>query len=82
MLTREDRTSVENIRRARTIKIVVNEGSDDEYAVKITRYNTATAKLIHYIALAFQDFFNNARRYILDERPSWPAQERRWNHGN
>lgn len=82
MLTREDRISVENIRRARTIKIVVNEGSDDEYAVKITRYNAATARLIHYIAIAFQDFFNNARRYILDERPTRPAQERRWNHGN
>lgn len=61
MLNPEDRKKVETVRNARSISIVVNGGFYDRCTVNMTNGKAeAKNKLIHDIAIALQDYFNNA----------------------
>ena len=57
-----DRNLIEDIKRARTIRIVINEGTDDEKFFKSKPWHN-NKKLAHDVAIAVQDYL------VKNERP-------------
>ena len=62
MLDVAHRYYVERVRGAQTVSIIVNEGKEDELRIRTQLAKGRVKKLTHDIALAFQDYFNNAIR--------------------
>ena len=62
MLDLASRYYVERVRGAQTVSIIVNEGKEDELRIRTQPDTGGIKKLTHDIALAFQDYFNIARK--------------------
>jgi len=58
MLSNADRILVERIRRAKSIKIVINEDSDDQTTLAARPRIKDIRKLAHEVAIAWQDYLN------------------------
>lgn len=58
MLSKTDRTLVERIRQARTIKIIVNENYDDEVTIEAKHQVKGISRLAHETAIAWQNYLN------------------------
>ena len=62
MLDTIDRKFIEMVKRARSIRIVVNYGCDDELTLRFNEQKDDIHKLTHDVALAVQDFVNKVRK--------------------
>lgn len=64
MLDQVQRAAVENIKRARRIKITIDEGTDHEQGF----YLNSTPRLSHDIAISLQTHFNEQNNWKSNER--------------
>jgi len=61
MLDKIERNIIESIRRGRSIKVIVDEGSKSQLTIDSRNCKGDVVRLAHEVAIAFQYYWNNAK---------------------